>query len=252
MAKPWEVTKVEAAAEAILQRAQFDWNLIDSDDEEADETNEDNSGDEGDSSDGDSDTEIKCLRHKAKELKKLAALKKAGRKTLTRRTIESDDEDSLPKKSAQNKSALVQAKSNDYKEVEDLISQLNSMSLNDPGYGIVYYKAIKLDRDVEKVVKRPLIGNVNENTHVPGFPPRRDPPPHLANQPSVGGGFDQPPMRCYGCGEFGHGMLRCDKIAEMMQTGVLARDSIGRIVKGDGTYLQRAMDKPYVIAIECE
>ena len=55
MAKPWEVTKVEAAAEAILQRDQFDRNLIDSDDEEADETDEGNSGDEGDSSDGDSD-----------------------------------------------------------------------------------------------------------------------------------------------------------------------------------------------------
>ena len=133
-----------------------------------------------------------------------------------------------------------------------MISQLNSMSLNDPGYGIAYFKAIKLDRDVEKVVKRPLSGNVNGNTRVPGFPSRRDPPPHLANQPPAGGGFDRPPMRCYGCGEIGHGMARCDKIAELMQTGVLARDNIGRVVKGDGSYLQRAMDKPYVTAIERE
>ena len=170
MAKPWEVTKVEAAAEAILQRDQFDRNLIDSDDEEADETDEGNSGDEGDSSDGDSDAELKRLRCKAKQLKELAALKKVRRRNLTKKTINSEDEDSSPKKASQNKSASVQAKTNDHKEVEDLISQLNSMSLNDPGYGIAYFKAIKLDRDVEKVAKRPLSGNINGNTHVPGFP----------------------------------------------------------------------------------
>ena len=53
MAKPLEVTKVEAAAEAILQRDRFDQNLIDSDEKEVDETDEGDSGDEGDSSDRD-------------------------------------------------------------------------------------------------------------------------------------------------------------------------------------------------------
>jgi len=44
-------------------------------------------------------------------------------------------------------------KQNNQQEVKDLIKQLNTMSLDNPGYGFAYFKAIKLDRDVEKVVR---------------------------------------------------------------------------------------------------
>jgi len=99
LAKPWPVDKVEAAAEAILQRDRFDRNLIDSDEEEQDETDKDDSQDEVDSLDEHSDNEIKHLKCKTKHLKELSAARKAKKKALTRKYIDSDDEEeTCPKK----------------------------------------------------------------------------------------------------------------------------------------------------------
>ena len=152
LAKPWTVKQVEAAAEAILQRDRFDRNLIDSDEEEADETDEDDSQNEADSSDEDSDFEIKRLKRKARRLKEQSAVRKAKKKFLTKKVVDSDEEDEpRTKKSAKSPSAT--AKPTDQWEVDELIKQLNSMSLEDPGYGFAYYKAIKIDKDVEKVVR---------------------------------------------------------------------------------------------------
>src|ERR1700722_12510668 len=83
------------------------------------------------------------------------------------------------------------------------------MSLEDPVYGITYFKAIKLDRDVEKIVKRPWTGNngPSQNIRSPGPQgpqTRRDPPPHMSNNPPPAGGYGpRPPIKCYGCGESG-------------------------------------------------
>jgi hypothetical protein len=257
MAKPWEVVKIEAAAEAILQRDRFDRNLIDSDEEEVDETDEDDMADEGDSSDEDSDAELRWLKRKTKQLKEIAALKKSRKKSATKKRPESEVDEPRSKRMTSAKSQASQIKPTDHREVEELIHQLNAMSLNDPAYGIAYFKAIKLDRDVEKVVRRPLNGNGSSGGNGTGCTSaqaaRRDPPPHLANQPPVQGGYIQrPPMRCYGCGDLGHGISTCEKINELIQNGTLARDHGGRIVKGDGTYLQRNMDKPFISVLDHE
>ena len=66
-----------------------------------------------------------------------------------------------------------------------MIKQLNSMSLEDPGYGFAYYKAMKIDKDVEKVVRQPVNGMQSGN-RVPGQNMRRDVPPHMANAPQQG------------------------------------------------------------------
>jgi len=253
LAKPWPVEKVEAAAEAILQRDRFDRNLIDSDEEEQDETDEDDSQDEADSSDEDSDNELKRLKRKTKRLKELSAARKAKKKALTKKYIDSEDEGESHSKKGITKSTP--PKQNNQQEVEDLIKQLNTMSLDDPGYGFTYFKAIKLDRDVEKVVRRPLNGVQSQNRS-PGQNMRRDAPPHMMNaQPQAGGGgfMPRPPMRCFGCGEIGHGVTNCQKTNELIHAGVLAHDNAGRIVRGDGTYLHRiSLDEPFVTAVERE
>jgi len=254
MAKPWEVSKVEAAAEAILQRDRFDRNLIDSDEEEVDETDDEDSDNEGDSDDGDSEEELKRLRRKAKQLKEIVSLRKAKRKPPIRRKIMESDDEAPPKKVSSQKN-ISTGKQGDHQEVEELIKQLNSMSLNDPGYGITYFKAIKMDRDVEKVVRRPGSGMPSNSmgNRLPNQGQRRDPPPHFPLAPQPTGEYVQrPPMRCYGCGDMGHGITRCEKIAELINTGVLAKDAAGRVVKGDGTYLQRDMDEPFLAALERE
>jgi hypothetical protein len=250
LATPWPVEKVEAAAEAILQRDRFDRNLIDSDEEEQDETDEEDSQDEADSSDEDSEAELKRLKRKTKRLKEMSAMRKAKKKTLTKKYIDSDDEDEpRQKKASATKSAP--SKANNQQEVEELIKQLNTMSLDDPGYGFAYFKAIKLDKDVEKVVRRPLNGSQNQS-RAPGQNNRRDAPPHMGG-PQQGGFMPRPPMRCFGCGEIGHGISNCQKTNELIQAGVLAHDHAGRIVRGDGTYLHRiAVDEPFTVAVERE
>jgi len=251
LAKPWEVSKVEGAAEAILQRDRFDRNLADSDEEEQDETDDEGSPDEGDSSDEDSDAEFKRLKRKAKKVKELAALKKTRKKNLTKKILESDNDEPRPKKITSS-----QLKKTEQQEVEELIKKLNAMSLEDPVYGITYFKAIKLDRDVEKVVRRPTNGNTGNNSNIrsPGYQgqnPRRDPPPHMSNNvPTAGGYVSRPPIKCYGCGESGHGVSNCEKINELIKGGILAKDGAGRIVKGDGSYLPRSMDETFLSAVE--
>jgi hypothetical protein len=133
LAKPWPVEKVEAAAEAILQRDRFDRNLIDSDEEEQDETDEEDSPDEADSSDEDSDAELKRLKRKAKRLKEMSAMRKAKKKFLTKKYIDSDDEEDSRQRKVAISAKSAPPKANNQQEVEELIKQLNTMSLDDPG-----------------------------------------------------------------------------------------------------------------------
>ena len=58
VATAWPVAKVNAVAEAILQRDPFNRNFIDSDQEESDEMDSDESLNEADSEDEDSEAEI--------------------------------------------------------------------------------------------------------------------------------------------------------------------------------------------------
>jgi hypothetical protein len=257
LAKAWPVADVTAAAEAILQRDRFDRNFIDSDQEERDETDSDGSLDEADSEDEDSETELKKLKKQTKKLKELAAAKRAKKKASIKVHFDSEDEDSRIKKSTPAKGNTGTTKSSEAREVEELVKQLNSMSLNDPDYGYLYFKAIKMDKDVEKVVKRPQIGNSQGNngraSGPVGIGQRRDPPPHLAQQnpPTTEGYVPRPPMRCFGCGELGHGITRCHKVDEMLQDGTLAKDHGGRIINGDGTYIRRVtQDETLVAAID--
>ena len=54
------------------------------------------------------------------------------------------------------------------KEVKDLIKQHNLMSLNDLDYRYLYFKAIKMDKDVEMVVRKPFTGTPQgSNGHAP-------------------------------------------------------------------------------------
>lgn len=257
LATAWPVKDVETAAEAILQRDRFDRNYIDSDEEGKDATDSGESEDEADSEDEESEAELKRLKKQTRRLKELAAAKKAKKKAGARTHLDSDDEEPQSKKGTSAKKVVSPVKTSDHSEVEDLINQLNTMPLNDPSYGFIYFKAIKLDRDVEKVVRRPSIGNANGNS-TRGPPPsnqgfQRDPPPHLNSQtaPPSNEFAQRPPMRCYGCGETGHGLFRCEQINELLKSGVLAKDQMGRIVRGDGTILRRITpDEPFISVIE--
>lgn len=73
------------------------------------------------------------------------------------------------------------------------------------------------------------------------------------NPPPIDGYIPRPPMKCFGCGELGHGISRCQKVDELLGNGTLAKDSGGRIIKGDGTYIRRiSQEESVVAAIEHE
>jgi hypothetical protein len=68
---------------------------------------------------------------------------------------------------------------------------------------------LKLDCDVELVVRKPFIGEYKEEE------------------------VFHPPIRCFGCGEFGHTITRCQEIEDLVAAGVITRDKDGRVVKCD-------------------
>jgi len=266
---PFSVNEINAAAEALLQRDRFD-GAMDSDSDE-DSVREEWSTD-SETSDSDSEEEEKERRRRRKN--------KAGRKI---KADSSEDEALIKKKKIDShKRKITSGRS----EVEGLIKQLNSMSNEDPGYGLTYYRAVKLDSDVDRVVRAPSFkASINaaprtygqQSTYprvtsypVPPRPPANtfqaqpsstfqpQPPPHLSASNAYP--MRQPPpgtqrreeIRCYGCGETGHGMSNCQKISEMINQGVLTRDPTGRVVNSDGTGIRRIGNETFVEAVERE
>jgi hypothetical protein len=272
LSTPFTVNEINLAAEALLQRDRFDGAIDDSEDEMEESVREEWSSD-SESSDSDSEDEA---RYKKK------ATKRRERPERNKRSNDSDEEEDRKKKikSDSPKRKVTSGRA----EVEGLIRQLNSMSNDDPGYGLAYYRAVKLDSDVDKVVRAPSFKATSASVSQPygratygrtsyppasrppvrayqtqpAVPPISQPPPHLsaANayplRPPPAGMQRRDGIRCYGCGELGHGMSNCQKITELINNGTLTRDSNGRIVKRDGSGIQRIGNETFVEAVERE
>lgn len=247
LSTPFSVNEINGAAEALLQRDRFDNMMGDSDSDDDSVREEWSSGSESSDSESDSDDDTR-KRQKAKK-------RKSAKKYYASDSEEDVKINKKRSKSDSPKRRIISGKS----EVEGLIRQLNSMSNDDPGYGLTFFKAVKLDKDVDRVVRAPSfkISPVQvqqfpgasyrrPNTYVP--PPRpsanifqAQPPPHLsaANsyplRPPPTGMPPREGITCYGCGEPGHGMSNCPKLNEYIQQGILMRDNAGRIVKQDGS-----------------
>jgi hypothetical protein len=275
LSTPFTVNEINLAAEALLQRDRFDGAIDDTEDEDGESVREEWSSD-SESSDSESEYEA---RHKKR------ALRRKGKAIKKRREDSSDDESANKKKGKLD--APKRTVTSGRTEVEGLIRQLNSMSNEDPGYGLAYYRAVKLDSDVDKVVRAPSFKATTPNPTVPqqysgNLYPRNmpyktsprppantfqaqppspypaQPPPHLSSANSYPLRPPQPGMqrrediRCFGCGELGHGMSSCPKIMELVSKGVLARDRGGRIMKADGSAIRRIGSETFVDAIERE
>lgn len=172
---------------------------------------------EGASEDKDFEAEICKLKKQTKKQKELVLVCKTKKKALSKSYLDSDNEETRAKKTTTKNNDST--KFVELKEVEDLIKQLNSMSLNDLDYGYLCFKALKMDKDVEKLVRKLFTGNPQGNIGctpiLAGQTPRRDVPPHVAPQnmdpqnmapPANDRYISQPPMKCYGCGKLGHGI----------------------------------------------
>ncbi|KIM71008.1 hypothetical protein PILCRDRAFT_17500 [Piloderma croceum F 1598] len=124
LSEPFSIGEIDTAAEAILQRDRFDTALDDSESEDGGSSGDESSNEGSDTSSSDSDSENE---------------KKRKRSKIKHET---------PRKRVVNGSR---------KEVEGLIRQMSLLTQDDPNYGLAYYRAMKLDADISKVVNNPAI-----------------------------------------------------------------------------------------------
>jgi hypothetical protein len=219
----------------------------DSEDDGNSSDDESSSGSEDESSDSESEDEREKRRRKAR--------KKRSRSGSRRSSSEKVDKLGMPKKRVVKGSQ---------KEVEGLIKQMNLLTQDDPQYGIAYYCALKLDPDISRIVAEPALRRpVDQHFSARGkvtYPQNRfgqpSNPAYYAPRAPVQSLMQPPPcgseMICFGCGEKGHGMTRCSIIDDMISKNLLARDSGGRMVYGDGSPIRRLNNKTYIQAFERE
>ncbi|KII89511.1 hypothetical protein PLICRDRAFT_175686 [Plicaturopsis crispa FD-325 SS-3] len=251
MSKPFGYDDIDKVATAYLQRDKFPTMIIDSDSEDDDTTLSDLSEDTSDSEESDSDSDDERDRRRKKKEKKKTALKKTLKKKRPAKVVDDDDEeDEKPIRRGKNPA---QADKQKHEEVEGLIRQLNKMSIDDTEYGATYYKALKIDSDIAKVVRPPQINppppTASQQSTKPSYQSsgtfQRQAPPHMMNATSNGNNRGG----CFGCGDPSHPIRYCPKINQLVEDGVLKRDAYSRSIQlSDGTYVQRLSEAETIIA----
>jgi hypothetical protein len=151
----------------------------------------------------------------------------------------------------------------DEPEVESLIKQLNTMSIDDPGYAALVFRALKLDPDVMKVVRPPIFVSRPTVPDSPQFPRtthafstfRPQSPPHVKSsfqspRPFNRSAPEEDRDRCYGCGSRAHRMGTCRDLQELVARNRIVRNELGRYVYNDGRPIRRLPGEPIVGAVE--
>ncbi|EPT00589.1 hypothetical protein FOMPIDRAFT_1122500, partial [Fomitopsis schrenkii] len=254
LSKPFAMAQVNTKAEALLQRNRFDADRLPSDDESSDDDSDSESESQSsDSSSESSESESDKSKRKSKSSKKKKLTK---RKTSSKKDDPDLSEDETPtlKRANAIKRKAAKDKKQGEEALEDLVRQMNHMSLSDPEYGILYLKACRMDPLVASVVRPPMIAPTQPvqaaqplaSTPVPPAPPSSMPPPNRAANPPP----SRADMKCFGCGATGHGINNCQTIIDLVSQGVVARDAAGRLVMKDGSRIYRGMDEPFVTAIQ--
>lgn len=244
--EPFEMEELDNAANAILQRDRFDEAYDDSEsDEYPSERSDSSSEDESsESSDSESEDEKRRRRHRRRKVKR----------TRVSRIEKENKQDEPTRKMRANRD-----------EVAMLIKEMNSLSQDDPAYGLAYYKAMKLD-DISAVVSKPILKaadplprpNLYNRAYQTAVAPIRSPAtgpnayPIRANAVAAIPSTVRPEFLCYGCGEPGHGIQSCPAINELISKGELARDASGRLTYGNGIPIRRVPGENFVQTYERE
>ncbi|KAL0069490.1 hypothetical protein AAF712_003525 [Marasmius tenuissimus] len=134
-------------------------------------------------------------------------------------------------------------------EVAELISKLNNMQLENPEYGVLYYRAVKLDPDIKECIRRPPANVVQTNiTHqsmLSGGGENRPYVPIMRDGRAVQlypfeGRPSTSRLTCFGCGLIGHRIGDCPEIAGKLRSAEIKRDSNTRqFTLPDGTPIPR-------------
>ncbi|KAJ7090144.1 hypothetical protein C8R44DRAFT_648412, partial [Mycena epipterygia] len=230
MSIPFPRDDIIGVISARFKRGRFDAEL-DSDSSDSDDDSSDSESDlSSDSEISDSDDNLPP-RRKPKKTK--AKIKK--RRTTRGKTSAPAAAPVVP--NAQPKPA---ARSDNSADVGELVKQLSRMNIEDAEYNYLYYRATSLDPHVAKCVRAPAL-----STKAPPLPPNnyrgnQYVPPTNQYGSNTNANMNGPPAdrSCYGCGDKGHGLWDCAKIAEALATGEIRRGERG-IEWSDGNLLRR-------------
>ena len=262
--EPFPMNDVIEVVEQYFERDRFDYNLADSDSDLPDWVMDRDSPESSDSDDESTDSD---LERAAKRILRRSRIKKKHKYDAY------SDEDEVIRVSKHSKTSSKKGHSKEEKhkdqkdshvkivkpvkgknaspnqgDVEQLIKQLGRLSLNDPAYGLVYYKAIKLDPKVAQCISPPRLQGSSMVKSSNGVGRTT-----VTNSSNTGNtqvqSNSRPAMICYGCGKAGHGLQNCEQVLEMVRTGALARDDYGRITFSDGTIVRRLPGESIVQAV---
>ncbi|KAG2335946.1 hypothetical protein BDR05DRAFT_953707 [Suillus weaverae] len=159
------VDKVISMAEKLLHWDHFDADLLISEDEtdSSASESEDTSSAESDSTtssseDSETEEEVKAHKSKKKSQKKHSSSKDTPKHKESHSGISTPKDTSRKTKGSKDTTTL-----EPQDEIESLIKQLNSMSLDDPQYALLYYRVTQLDPRVMKIVSPPPQRNIQEH-----------------------------------------------------------------------------------------
>ena len=233
---PFSLDQIEKAAKSLLQEDRFDRERMPSDDEESDEDENNIFTSDSEYSDSSSDEKETFIKRLASRIASSTKEKDKGRD----KSKDKEEDEAKAKKgkdeSQEKRKEGTGKVTKQEKEVADLIDQMGKLTINDPSYTALYYKALCLDARVEKILPAPMPSRPSNSQSF------RDATPHVAG--STPQRFNQE-RRCYGCGDPKHIGAACPKLAELVQKGILTRDSQGRFTMKDGSRIWRtSRDEP--------
>ena len=125
---------------------------------------------------------------------------------------------------------------------------MSKLSLNDPRYGMAYYKALKIDPDIARCIMPPQISQRIQPRSEPQtvFPISTQKTNPVAQNPNP---ISRDSMTCFGCGLKGHSIQYCYKINDMIRNGAIIRDAEGKLLHSDGSFIRRQVGEAFIDAV---
>ena len=263
--KPFPLDDVQKVAEQYFMRDRFATLVADSDNTDSDSESFESTDDENSSGSSDSESDYKKKKKHAKSHTKTKRKMDYYRKKL--QAVKEEKEDSRSKHEPESSSKKDPKSS----EIDDLIDQLQKMSVDNPAYGITYYKATKLDKNLIDCLKKPMVQTTptvptyqEKKKYKPGqavfhlvqaLPatesnaiPITEPQAYFAKNQLFNPTGDD---RCFGCGGRGHPIRGCQKITELLNAGIVKRSQeTGRLFMQDGTPIRKMQTETLAQAAE--
>jgi hypothetical protein len=258
--EPFPMDLVNKAAYFYFQRNRFATLVPDPDDEDDSEDDSDFEAESDSEESEDDDSDYRPHKGKSKSGKSHAKAHRKMDKLRKRLQAEKakevnsqvlDEPHMLPSSSKKRRSA---SSGMEQDEVEAMIKQLSKMSLHDPAYAGMYYRAIVRDSRVEKCLRPPILTSAprtpqsSNNYQTPEPTPSNTFTPRTqSTAPYRAGMID----RCYGCFGVGHTMHACQKMTELVNSGIVRRDGLTRqYLLPDGSLIRREQGESLAQAAE--